>query len=123
MSDDHKLEGHLYSESEPHFPMPVHQDKEHPLKQIILEKYDALLSNEVFNPVFNTGVQPDWKKIEQHVICYRGVSGCRCCGQLNGSREYRYNGWAWPQGFRHYIEEHNVVPSKEFLKEVLGIEV
>lgn len=45
---------------------------------------------------------------------YRGFSTCRICGCLNGSREYYYNGWRWPQGFMHYIVEHNVQPTIEF---------
>ena len=49
-------------------------------------------------------------------VAYRGWSGCRICGKTNGSHEYSYNGWEWPQGLMHYIVDHNVVPSEEFIK-------
>lgn len=45
---------------------------------------------------------------------YRGLSTCRICGCGNGNIEYEYRGWRWPEGYRHYIEVHNVEPSPEF---------
>lgn len=53
---------------------------------------------------------------EVPVIGYRGSSTCRICGCHNGSKEYVYGGYRWPQGFRHYVEEHNVEPSEGFKK-------
>jgi hypothetical protein len=121
---EYKLEGFWYSKYEPHFPMPVAQDEPHHMKELILEKYDALLSQPVFNPNYNSDEPLNWDEITKHVISYRGFSSCRCCAKHNnGTRSYRYNGWQWPEGFRHYIDEHNIVPSNEFLKEVLGMEV
>lgn len=51
---------------------------------------------------------------------YRGFSSCRCCGKANGSQEYTYNGFQWPEGFRHYIEEHNVKPPQDFIDFILS---
>lgn len=47
-------------------------------------------------------------------IAYRGSSRCRICDQQNGSTEYQVNGWQWPSGYRHYIDEHNVRPTLAF---------
>jgi len=45
---------------------------------------------------------------------YRGMSTCRLCKHWNGSAEFRLGGWQWPEGFRHYVEKHNVLPSEAF---------
>ena len=44
----------------------------------------------------------------------KGSSTCRICKCRNGSTEFDYRGWKWPAGFRHYVEGHNVKPSKAF---------
>ncbi len=49
---------------------------------------------------------------------YRGWSNCRLCGCHNGSATYHKNGWDWPSGFRHYVEEHNLKPSDDFIRMV-----
>jgi hypothetical protein len=125
MNEDKKLEGHWgrFEGDDSGFPYPVHTDIEHPLKQQILDAYDALLAQ----PQFSYGPDNWWGK-EDHVRAYRGSSGCRCCAamgirKMNGCKEYEEKGWVWPEGFRHYISEHNIVPTKEFLKDVLNIEV
>ena len=123
------LEGFWYSEREPHFPMPVHSDIPHPNKEEILKAYDDLIEAEM-----EYGPSNEWKNSK--VVGYRGFSYCRCCTkeqQFNGAtstilvdmgcREYSYNGWTWPQGYRHYIDVHNVVPSKSFLKDVLSLDI
>lgn len=56
---------------------------------------------------------------------YKGSAPCRLmdkCGQArNGSREFEDKHWkegwtvVWPEGFRHYIEAHNLKPTQEFL--------
>lgn len=134
-----QIEGHWYSKQEPHFPMPIHSDEIHPKKLEILTAYDNLIQTEM-----EYGPSNDWKN--DKVTAYRGWSACRCCDfgfklindrwtdtpenreavtrslRVNmGNKEYRYNGWIWPEGFRHYIDIHNVVPCEEFLTDVLGI--
>jgi len=55
------------------------------------------------------------KKLPQaENLKFMGYSKCRCCGQNNGTSEFIFNGWAWPQGFRHYVVDHRVEPSKDF---------
>ncbi len=54
-----------------------------------------------------------------NVARYRGSSTCRLCGCQNGSAEYRLvvgDKWVvWPEGARHYIEQHSVLPDPKFL--------
>lgn len=50
---------------------------------------------------------------------YRGSSICRLCKCINGSREYYTDEWRWPEGYLHYIKEHNVAPSFNFWKMVV----
>ncbi len=47
-------------------------------------------------------------------VGYRGFSMCRVCGKHNGTASYICEGWEWPEGFMHYVEEHNVRPSLAF---------
>lgn len=123
-------EGFWYSKTEQHYPMPVHTDIEHPLKHRIIKAYKALLDEDRFNPH-----RDDSFRTNKNVIFYRGSSYCRICAsdkqydKVNnkillsmGSRQYVLNGWEWPEGYLHYIEVHNVMPSKEWLKDVLDIE-
>lgn len=49
-------------------------------------------------------------------IEYRGVSRCRVCGAQNGHRAFRLEEWEWPEGFAHYIRDHDARPSVEFEK-------
>jgi hypothetical protein len=49
----------------------------------------------------------------------KGWSNCRLCGKKNGSSEFQYKNWKWPSGLFHYVNEHNVIPSKEFIDFVL----
>lgn len=50
---------------------------------------------------------------------YRGSSRCRLCGCRNGSLEYRVhiNGQVLvvPEGYVHYLRDHNVVVDKRLL--------
>jgi hypothetical protein len=59
------------------------------------------------------------KKIENSgdvtIRRYRGSSRCRICDISNGSWEFQCDGWVWPEGFLHYVDEHNVKPSEEFI--------
>lgn len=57
----------------------------------------------------------------------KGSSYCRICGVTNNSKEssfeYKENKYKFPGGIFHYYEDHNVQPSKEFKKAVLGIKI
>lgn len=47
---------------------------------------------------------------------YLGYSMCRICGKRNGTNEFWWQGWKWPAGLTHYIEEHGVAPTTDFVK-------
>jgi hypothetical protein len=55
--------------------------------------------------------------LENHAerACYRGWSNCRVCGCMNGSDTFHAKGWQWPSGFVHYVRDHNVKPSADFI--------
>ncbi len=61
-------------------------------------------------------------QVEQHAFAvrYRGISKCRICGKDNGSKGLCVAEWEWPEGFRHYIEEHGVRPTKDFESFILS---
>jgi|GEM_PF-2353240 len=45
-----------------------------------------------------------------------GYSYCRLCHKKdNGCREKSDGQFVWPEGFLHYVEEHNVKPPQEFI--------
>ena len=57
---------------------------------------------------------------EVNSVVYRGFSSCRLCKCANGSKEYEYKNWTWPEGFMHYVEAHNVKPTPRFIKFICG---
>lgn len=59
-------------------------------------------------------------EIKLNPLRYKGYSTCRCCGQSNGSTEFRKDGWAWPEGLAHYVRHHNYRPSLAFQEFILG---
>jgi len=56
-------------------------------------------------------------------IFYLGYSQCRICFQDNGSFEhyYKYNNklFVFPEGYKHYIREHNIRIDDEMYKMVM----
>jgi hypothetical protein len=59
------------------------------------------------------------------VADYMGMSQCRVCGCMNGCSEYKSEHvnnsnntitYLWPEGYKHYITEHNVAPDPQFVK-------
>jgi hypothetical protein len=86
------------------FPMPVANEKPWMHQQFFLE-----VLKRVENGI---RITPDMR--------YMGDSECRICECVNGSIEYRLNEWVWPEGFRHYVEKHNVMPSKEFIDFIMN---
>ena len=53
-------------------------------------------------------------------VGYKGLSSCRLCAIQNGSRETRWNGYVFPQGLVHYVEDHKVAVPKEFYDAVMA---
>jgi hypothetical protein len=57
------------------------------------------------------------KEKDVDVISYRGSTVSRFTDERLGSKEYWTNDWLWPEDFaKHYVLEHRVKPSKEFLE-------
>jgi hypothetical protein len=56
----------------------------------------------------------DRVEAEAQRVYYRGFSPCRICRCDNGTQIFRLDVWEWPEGFRHYVAEHEVRPSPEF---------
>lgn len=54
-------------------------------------------------------------------IHYMGHSKCRLCGELNGTKTIYNDTFAWPEGLKHYIEKHGVMPSAAFVLHVRGL--
>lgn len=93
-----KIEGYWYSDYEPNkkYPMPVPFDGVWDKKELFLNRLDK-------------------KEKKASVTRYRGLSKCRICGCFNGSEEFTLNGWKWPSGFKHYVKDHNVLPTTDFM--------
>jgi hypothetical protein len=51
-------------------------------------------------------------------INYMGFSLCREC---TGASEYVHDAYAWPWGYLHYIERHNVRPPEDFVHFIRAI--
>lgn len=87
-----------------HYPFPKSETKG---DTDFIAKFDDLLKSD--------------KIIEKNFL---GSSKCRLCDKNNGSKEFtlKYEGidFIFPEGLRHYYEDHNVHPSKEFRNAVMN---
>lgn len=99
MKKENKIVGYWYSKISPEYPMPepdnVIEDKE-----IFLEKLRKLQKRAA-------------------VKYYKGFSKCRICNCINGTIEYSVGGFTWPDGYIHYIEDHDVLPDEDFYNYVM----
>ena len=84
----------------------------------------------------NSGEQLPWplvqklpEAIKQKVISYleygekcnqqKGWSNCRLCGCHNGSFERNDGEFVWPEGYVHYIRDHDVKIDDDLLMKIL----
>ena len=51
----------------------------------------------------------------------KGFSTCRICKCVNGTASYTTAKAEWPEGALHYVENHNVKPTQEFINYIMGI--
>jgi hypothetical protein len=56
-------------------------------------------------------------------IQYKGSSRCRLCGCRNGSQTLYLNGYAFPSGYFHYINEHNIEVPIEFQQMICNLKL
>jgi len=101
-----KKVGFWYSKYEPKLPKPVQQA---PDSEWVLAGRPTAFAKLL-------------KAMEKVARCrgYKGSSKCRICGKRNGSMEYSYKGWTWPEGYMHYIRDHNVRPPLKFVAFVVS---
>lgn len=82
-------------------------------------------------PDVRTQVDASWDEKEKNKVLhylrnrvtrsrrFRGSSTCRICNDRNGSCEDTDGVYTWPEGFAHYIKEHDVKPTQAFITHVL----
>lgn len=58
------------------------------------------------------------KNYPQVLQSWRGLAFCRLCEQAVGNSCNGDDKYNWPQGYVHYIEEHNIKPPQEFITHV-----
>lgn len=90
-----RREGFWQSSMEPDLPMPV-ADVDWPERDAFLGRFAKAESM-------------------ARKLAYRGMSRCRVCGKTNGCQTMSLNGWEWPSGFLHYVRDHGVKPSDDFI--------
>jgi len=49
-----------------------------------------------------------------------GWSNCRICGKMNGSICMTDGEFVYPEGYSHYIKDHNIMPDIGLLAKVLS---
>jgi len=123
---EEKIEGYWYSEYDPQYPMPEEYkgewDREAFLNRLIKVEETMYAEYEMVVKEYNEGNSDPlslYYKKNDKIESYRGLSECRICKCANGSREFVCNGFRWPEGLRHYIEEHGVKPSTEFIDMII----
>ena len=55
---------------------------------------------------------------KRHAV-WRGWSTCRICGKINGSACLVNDNFEYPEGYSHYIIDHNIMPDIDLLTTVL----
>ena len=50
---------------------------------------------------------------------WMGYSYCRLCGKMNGTTCWTRGQFTYPEGYVHYIRDHNIMPDLDLLTEVL----
>src|ERR1043165_3334922 len=50
---------------------------------------------------------------------WMGYSTCRICGKLNGTTCLTNGEFVYPEGYSHYILDHNIMPDIDLLSKIL----
>lgn len=57
------------------------------------------------------------KEKDAKILHYKGLSHSRITNEYLGCKEFITNQWRWPGDFaKHYVKDHRVKPSDDFLK-------
>lgn len=59
-------------------------------------------------------------KGKQHAA-WKGFSRCRICSKLNGTTCLTDGEFVYPEGYAHYIIDHNIMPDLDLLAKVLTL--
>jgi hypothetical protein len=94
--------GYWKSEYEPHLPS---------VEIFVDSTWDHEEKVKIFNYLTNGKVKDMWK----------GPSFCRICNCLNGTTCLSDGVYTWPQGYAHYIANHNVKPPQHFIDHVNSV--
>ena|ERR1035437_7953745 len=95
-----KIEGYWYSEHSPEYPKPIPN------------RLTPDQARQIYVLIKAMQLHPSCSK--QH---YKGSSTSRITGEPLGSGEYETRTWKWPEDFaHHYVLEHRVKPTDDFLK-------
>jgi len=98
---DLKMIGYWYSKWDPDFPMP---------QNFVDKTWDETERQLVIKYLKTAKFYEGWM----------GWSSCRFCEQENGSTCLTDGVYVFPEGFAHYIEEHNVKPDQEFIDHIIN---
>lgn len=113
-----KREGYWYSDITmyQHYPIPQTNTFKQEDMDVFLPKL-KWVENEINAKKTNNRTSKKSKNVLNGAfkMNFMGFSKCRCCGINNCTGEYYYQGWAWPEGFMHYLEEHKVEPTAAFM--------
>lgn len=62
----------------------------------------------------------DYLRRGRNVAACMGFSGCRFCGQQNGSSDYSDGVYVWPEGLGHYVLAHDVRLPSALVRHILA---
>lgn len=82
------------------------------------EKF-SLLNDEIRNYRSNDGV----KLKNLHLLQFKGWSHCRICNCKNGSRTVVLNGYKFPSGYFHYVNDHRIEVPLDFQHMICNLEL
>ena len=51
---------------------------------------------------------------------WMGMSRCRICGKNNGSSDLSHDEFYYPEGYVHYIRDHNIMPDIDLLTKIIS---
>ena len=91
------------------------------------EKYNLPISTKMpVDPKFLSKLKKIMIKHESSAVSFRGLSDCRVCSKMNGSKEFTLTNsqisFTFPEGIIHYYKDHGVQPSDKFHDFIVGFE-
>lgn len=72
---------------------------------------------------FDDDNENDAKLEHLYLLQYKGWSRCRLCNCKNGTLTVCLNGYAFPSGYFHYINEHNIEVPVDFQRMICNLDL